>query len=195
MDLFKGRREAKEIERRVKFKQGKTKVEGYIKKLRKSEEKLLELGKRAHRLGDREQLQHICRSILWTQEQRNRWERYLLQMETMEARRDQVAATGAFVESMKAMTQSMLKGASSKDMSKMQVEMEKALVRAQTLEETMDVVMEVSAESVFSSDVGDDALSEMQSLLGQEAAEDEGEAFDARIAEGLKSIEAELKKD
>lgn len=195
MGFIARKREAKEIERRVRFKQGKSKIENYIKKLKSSENKLLELGKRAHKLGDEPQFRHIAKAVLWTQEQRNRWDRYLLQMETMEARRDQVQATGSFVSSMKALTGSMLKGVSPEKLMQMQLDMEKALAKADSLEEMMAVMMDATAESVFSSEEAtEEKIAELSRLMSEEAAQDESETFDGRIAEGLKAVEEELKK-
>jgi hypothetical protein len=195
MGLIARRREAKEIERRVRFKQGKSKIEGYIKKLKASESKLLELGKRAHRLSDKEQFSHIAQAILWTQEQKNRWDRYLLQMETMEARRDQVQATGSFVSSMTALTKSMLVGVSPAKLAEIQMDMERALAKADSLEEVMAVMMDATAESVFGSEEAtEEKIAELGKLMSEEAAQDESEGFDGRIADGLKAIEGEMKK-
>jgi hypothetical protein len=196
LNYFRRRKETKEIERRIKFKRGKSQVESYINKLAANEKKLFNLGKRSHKLGDKAQFVHIAKAILWTQEQRNRWERYLVQMETMEARRDQVQATGAFVGSMKAMTESMMQGASVKDITKAQVEMENALARAESVEETMNVVMEASADSAFSSDeLTDEKINELQRIIAGDASVEEEDVFDSKISDGLKSIEEELKRD
>ena len=198
MDLFgmKRRREAKEIERRVQFKRNKAKVEGYVRNMKEKEQRFLALGKKAHRLGDQAQLDHIAKNILWIQGQRKHWERFGLMLETMEVKRDQVAATGAFVESMKAMTTSILKSVGAADLTKMQVDMERALARADTLEEQIAVVMEVSVDSAFTKmDEDSEQLGELKRLIGEESSQDEGETFDARIDEGLRSIEKELKKE
>jgi len=42
-----------------------------------------------------------------------------LQLETVSARKDQVKATGAFIDSMKAMSKTMMAGASPRDITKM----------------------------------------------------------------------------
>jgi len=198
MDVFgmKRRQEAKEIERRVRFKRNKSKVDSYVRKLREKESLFVVLGKKAHGLNDEVQFDQIAKNILWIQTQRHHWERFSLMLETMEARRDQVAATGAFVESMQAMTESILKGVDTGDLSKMQLQMERAMARAETVEEQIAVVMEVSADSAFGSMNSDEErLSELKVILGDGSTQDESEAFDGRIENGLKAIEEELKKD
>lgn len=200
MPLFEGRRQTREIQRELQFRKGKARVNSYIQKCQQNRKKYWELGKKALRLGDKRQFQQIARAYQWTLEQVNRWERYLLQLETVSARKDQVKATGAFIGSMKAMSKTMMAGASPREIAKMQVNLEKALTRAETLDETLSLVMDASSETIFTSDeLSEEKIGEIEKAMAGEAVHEEGEGVsekaDAGIDEGLKKIEEEMKKD
>jgi hypothetical protein len=129
-------------------------------------------------------------------EQANYWERYLLQLETLSVRREEVAATGDFIKGVSAVTSSILRGASPEQIVAIQAKMQQALVRAETLQELLSVAMDSSAEAVFSSDQLDEKkLNELAVQMGSEAAADEGASYDQRIAQALKQLEEEMRKE
>ncbi len=196
MPLFGKSKEAKEIEREVKFKQGLSRVRGFVDRSRASQRNLWGLGKRSLQLGDRKQFENIARAYLRMGETINRWERYMVSAETMAVQRGQVKATGDFLRSINALSESMLAGAKPEEIMKMQVELEKGLARAQTLDETLAVVMDASNESIFSSEgLSEESLKEVESAMSSEAARDEGAATDTRIDSGMKRIEELMKKE
>lgn len=171
-------------------------VRGYINRCQKSKKRYWELGKRALQLGDQQQFRQIARTYLWTMEQIDRWERYLLQLETVAARRDQVKATTDFMKSITALSESMMAGASEEDVAKMQVELEKAVARSEMLEETMQMVMDASSETVFGSEeLSEEAVERIQEAMMEAAELEEGETFDAKMEEGLRQIEEEMRKE
>jgi hypothetical protein len=194
--FFERRRQTKEINREVKFKQGLSRVRNYVNKCHQAQKKYWDLGKRALSLGDRQQFENVAKAYLSTGEAANRWERYLVAMETVAVQRDQVRATGEFAKSMGALSASMMAGAKPEDITKVQIELERALTRAQTLDETLAAVMDASNESIFSSEgLSDKSLEDIESAMKMETAQEEGGALDERIASGLSRIEEEMKKE
>lgn len=195
--LFEQRRQKKEIEREIKFKQGLSKVRSYVQQCNQSQKKYWELGKRSLKLGDRQQFDNIAKAYLRTIDMANRWERYLVAMETTSLQRDQVKATGAFAQSMKALSESMMAGANPDEVTKMQIELERALTKAQTLDQTLSAIMDTTSTTIFSGDgLSEDTLKEIETAMSGEAAQDESTAVkDDRISEGLRRIEEEMNKE
>ena len=193
---FERRRQTKEIEREVKYKQGLARVRGYVQKCQRAQKRYWTLGKRALSLGDRGQFENVARAYIATGEAANRWERYLVAMETVSVQRDQVRATGEFAKSMSALSASMMAGAKPEEITRVHMELEQALVRAQTLDETLSAVMDASNDSIFSAEgMTDDSLSQIESAMKMETEQDEAGALDQRIDSGLKRIEEEMKKE
>jgi len=197
MGILDGRRQKKEIEREVRFKQGLSRVRSYVQKCNQAQKRYWELGKRALKLGDRQQFENIARAYLRTGDTMARWERYLLAMETVSIQRDQVKSTGEFAGSMKALSDSMMVGAKPEDITKMQVELERALTRARTLDETLAAVMDATSDTIFSAEgLSEDSLKEVETAMRGEVEYEVGEAaVDERIARGLQRIEEEMKKE
>jgi len=194
--FFERRRQTKDIEREIKFKQGLSKVRNYVQKSHSAQKRYWELGKRALKLGDRQQFENIAKAYIRTGEMITRWERFLVAMETVSLQRDQVKVTGEFATSMSALSSSMMAGASPKDITKMQMDLEMALTKAHTLDETLSAVMDATSDSIFVSDgLSDESLEQVESMMKGEAAHEEGGALDDRIASGLKQIEEEMRKE
>lgn len=197
MGLLNGRKQEKEIQREVKFKQGLSKVRNYVDKCKQAQKRYWQLGKRALELGDRQQFENIAKAYLRTGDMITRWERYLVTMEAVSVQRNQVKATGEFTSSMKALTESMMAGANPKDISKMQMDLEKALTKAETLDETLSAVMDATSDTVFSSEgLSEESLQEVESAMKGEAEHEASTAAtDDKIADGLKRVEEEMKKE
>lgn len=191
------RRQEKEIQREVKFKQGLSKVRAYVEKCNQAQKRYWELGKRSLKLGDRKQFENITKAYLRTGEMANRWERYLVAMETVGLQRDQVKATGMFAQSMKALSDSIMAGARPEDITKMQMELERALAKAETLDETLSAIMDATNEAIFSGEgLSEESLKQVETSMSGEAVHEEGAAIpDERISQGLRRIEEEMKKE
>jgi len=195
--FFERRRQTKEIKGQVRFKQGLSKVRSYVQKCNQVQKRYWELGKRALKLGDRQQFENIARAYLRTGDMITRWERYLVAMETVSIQRDQVKSTGEFIESMKALSESMMVGARPEDITKMQVELERALSRAETLDETLAAVMDTTSDAIFSAEgLSEESLQQIEAAMKGEAEHEAREAaVDERIARGLQRVEEEMKKE
>ncbi|MFV2068501.1 MAG: Snf7 family protein [Pirellulales bacterium] len=195
MGLFKSKRQ-RELEAEIQVRQSKSKIERFIRNAKKVQQRYWKLGKQALRLGDREQFEQLASALMRARDQANHWERYLLQMETLNIRREEVAATGEFIKGISAVTSSILRGANPDQIAAMQVKMEQALVKTDALQEVLSVAMETSADSVFGSgELDEGGLDELASQMGSEAEAEEGATYDAKIATGLQQIEEQMRKE
>ncbi len=195
MLLFKSKRQ-RELESEIQVRQSKARIERFIRNTKKVEHRYWELGKQALRLGDREQFSQLAGALLRAREQANQWERYLLQLETLSIRREEVAATGEFIKGISVVTSSILRGANPEQIAAMQIKMEQALVKAEALQELMSVAMESSADTVFASgDLDERRLDELAGQMQTETVGDEQADYDQRIAQGLKQIEEQMRKE
>lgn len=194
--FFENRRQTKEIEREVKFKQGLSRVRSYVQKCHQAQKKYWELGKRSLKLGDKQQFENVAKAYLRTGEMVTRWERFLVAMETVSLQRDQVKVTGEFAKSMGALSNSMMAGASPQDITRMQMELERALTKAHTLDETLAAVMDVTSDTIFTSEgLSEESLQQVETAMKGEAEHEEGETLDDRISAGLRRIEEEMRKE
>ncbi len=194
--FFERRRQTKEITREVRFKQGLSRIRNYVSKSNQAQKRYWDLGKRALKLGDRQQFENVAKAFLRTGDVISRWERYLVALETVGVQRDQVKATGEFARSMKALSDSMMAGARPEDVTKMQMELEQALAKSQTLEETLSAVMDVTSDTIFSGEgLSEESLQQIETAMKGEAEHEEGKVSDERIAAGLKRVEEEIRNE
>jgi hypothetical protein len=193
--LFKSRQQ-RELESELAVRRSKAQIQRFIRHARDVQKRYWELGKQALRLGDREQFCRLASAFTRAREVANQWERYLLQLETLSVRRQEVSATGDFIKGIAAVTRSILRGASPDEIAAMQAKMEQAVAKAETLGELLSVAMEASADTVFGTGEMDEAkLDQLAVQMGSEAVADETAAYDQRIAQGLKQIEEEMRKE
>lgn len=193
---FERRHGEQEMEREIKIRRGKASIRRHIHSQQTMQQRLWKLGKKALRLGDEAQFRRIGTLYLKAREDVNRWERYLLTFETLQARRDQAKATGSFLEALKALNESLLEVTSPKAMARMQEGLAEGLARAETLEDRMAVMLELTDEALIAGEpmpTGD--LSELQGLMESEVIAEEAESFDSRIQEGLRKIREEMEED
>ncbi len=190
------RQQKDEYERDFQVRQGKKRIQRYIDQQKQTEQKLWALGKQALKLGDDAQFQMIGKQIIWAQNDVNRWQRYLLSLETLEVRRDQARMTGDFMQSLKAMSESLLVGINSESLVDIEKNIDAGLTRVKDLEERMDMFMEMAEYTFIDIDRADrHKLNEMQANMRREAEMDEANTFDVQIAAGLDKIRREMGKD
>lgn len=193
LNWFEQRRQKQQFEREIQVRQGKKRIRKHIEKQRGAERRLWQLGKRALQLHDHVQFGKIGKQILWTQKDVERWERYLLNMETMEARRDQVQTSADFMQTIQALSQSMLVGADPRTLAQTQRDMEMGLARAESLNERLDMFMGMADDMLYSVDLSDiDELRGIEEAIEREAVGEEVGDWDAEIAAGLERIRAQM---
>ena len=195
MGLFKSRRK-RELEAELQFKRSQKKIDQFISKLKKSEKKYWELAKKALALGDKRQFKEIGSAYLRVRNQIKRWEQYCLKLDMVKLKRDEMAMTGEFMQTMTDMAQSILQGANPEEIQVMQEKLEKAFVKVETVSDTMELVMDAGSESIMGGEsVDENQLAELEKLASEEVGHVETTDLDAKISAGLKDIEAELKKE
>ena len=190
------RRKEAEFDRDVQVRMGKTRLKRHIAKQKQMSLQLRRLAKRALEINDQARFRQAGRQLLWTQRDLRRWEKYLLSLELLEARRDQVKTSVELIQSIKAMSESLNELAEPGQIGELQRELEVGLARASNLEERMAVMLDVM-DSTLSADmlIEEEGLTALEEGLSEEVAGEEAAAFDREIEEGLRQIRKELEED
>lgn len=195
MNLFKSRQE-KEIERKLKARQGKKSVERHVQRQKTNIQKYWGLAKRAYRLKDQKMFEQIAAFILTTQRDVHQWEHRLLYFDMVEARRDQVLAAAEFAQAYQEMAKSMLENSSPSQMAKIQKDIEMGIMRAELMDDVLADLVEMSEEMLADTklDERDAELKQIMAALQTEADQDGQVASDADIEASLRAIEEQLKR-
>lgn len=197
MGLFKSREE-KKIERDIEIRKGIASLKRNIKDLAKHQLSYVEKAKRAMKIGDKEQLEFLKRMLKKTAAQKRMREKQLLSIETAVQLKDQAESDGDFARSMGSVAKSISEVYGSVDFVKTQKNFEKAMMQAETLQQQMDVFLQMTSESVMSGEIeGEDEVisdSEIDRMLNEQVTREESGGVDKDIAKGLKEIQDELDK-
>jgi hypothetical protein len=191
MGLFKSKEERR-IERDIQVRQGVAQIRKQIKDLERNEKEFLDKARRARRIGSGEQLAFLKKAIRQTIAQRMGMERQLLAIETAAQVKNQAESFAAFAKSMNAVSRSISEVFGAVDMAKTQHDFESAMTKAHTLEERMNVFLDMTSDTVMSGMAEDQEVisdEELDRLLESEQAKPE---MDADVARELERIEREL---
>ncbi|MHC5038351.1 MAG: hypothetical protein ACYTHM_13635 [Planctomycetota bacterium] len=194
MGLFKSREERR-IERDMEVRKGLAAMKRQIKGLEKHERDYLTKARRAKALGDDGQLNFLKGTLKRTAAQRRMLERQLLSLETAQQLKNQAEIHSTFARSMNAVSNAISEAFGSTDLEKTQRDFEKAVARAENMEQRMDLLLEMGEEMMSAEPAGvDEVISdpELDQLIEGGAAESEGAAFDQEIADRLKRLDKEL---
>jgi len=195
MALFKSKKQ-REMEAEIKFRQGMSRIRRFVRQCEQVQVKYWGLSKEALKLSDQNQFRQLAGAYLRARGAVNRWQRYLLQLETLSIRRNEVAATSEFLQSMDAMTKSIMRGSSSEQIAKMQVDLEMAMAKSEQLEQTLSIAMEAAGESIYATDdLSDQTLGDITAAMQSEAEGDEAKALDTKIDSALEEIEQQMRKE
>jgi hypothetical protein len=198
MGLFKSRHDRK-IERDIEIRKGVASLRRNIRDLGKHEHSYIDKAKRAKKIGDREQLAFLKRMLKKTAAQKRMRERQLLSIETAVQIKTQAESDADFARSMGAVAKSISEVYGATDFVKTQKNFEKAMMQAETLQQQMDVFLEMSSEHVMSGEVeGESEIisdAEIDRMLDEEVEHEEEKGVDGEIAKGLKDIQDELDKE
>lgn len=190
------RRQEAEMDREVQVRMGKARLQRHIQKQKKMAVRLRSFAKRALAINDEARFRQVGRQLLWTQKDIQRWEKYLLSLEILQARRDQAKASVELIQAIKAMSESMAEMTGPQNMAELQRELETGLARASSLDERMAVMMEVMDASVSADTLVDEGqLADLEADLTEDIVREEGSEFDREIEEGLRQIRNELEDD
>lgn len=198
MNLFNSeeRKRQKEIDRKIKIKEGRRRLDRYIKKQQENLVKYRGLAKRAQRVGDEQMFRQIAMFILRTQRDITQWERRILYFDMVEARKDQVLAAAEFAKAYEVMAQSMLANSNPASIAKIQHDIETGLMRAEMMDDMLENLMDVS-EDLLSEPASAEDSAELQQIMAELATEADQEAqgvSDAEIEASLRAIEEQLRR-
>lgn len=193
-------RRSREIERDIEARRGKLKIQRHIQKQEQMKSRLWELGKEALKMNAMTEFKQLVAQYLWTEQDIKRWKRALLSFSTIEARRDQARSVSEFMNSIQAMSNSIMKQVSASEMARTQRDLEKAMYRVRDMEQRLDLIMEVADETLFGlEDLTESEmnaqLADIMAAMRQEVEIEASSATDERLSELAKKIEAEMRKE
>ncbi|MHC4605521.1 MAG: hypothetical protein ACYTAF_01125 [Planctomycetota bacterium] len=196
MGIFKSKEE-KRIERDIEVRKGLNSLKRNIRNLHKDEKSFVEKAKRARKINDKEQYGFLKRMLKKTFAQRRTRERQLLSIETALQIKNQAESDADFAKAMGSVAKSISAVYGEVDYAKTQKNFEKAMTQAETLQQQMEVFLEMTQEHVMSGEIeNEDALvsdDEISRMLEEEVVKEEaGGSIDKEIEQGIKDIESEL---
>jgi hypothetical protein len=197
MGLFKSR-EQRRIDRDIEIRKGISQIKRHIRGLEKSEREYIKKARRAKQLASDQQLSFIKATLKKTAAQKRLMERQLLNIETALQIKNQAEAHGQFAKAINAVSQSIAEMFGSTDLARTQADFQRAMAQAQSLEERMELFLDLANEAMLGETAGSEELvsdEEIDALVDAEVAQAEGEGIDEAISKGLKEIEKELGKE
>jgi hypothetical protein len=190
------RQEEAEINRDVKIRLGMTRLRRHIAHQKDMQNRLTALARQALKINDQAHFRQVGKQLLWTQNDILRWEKYVLSLELLAARRDQARSAVDVVQAVKAMSESLADLAGPEQVATLQVELEKGLARATTMDERMEVMMEMMDSALgANTNMDESALADLEASLTEKIAAEEKARFDGEIEDGLQTIRRELEDE
>jgi len=198
MGMFKSKEE-KRIERDIEVRKGVNSLKRNIRDLAKHESSYILKAKKAKKIGDQSQYDFLKRQLKKTAGQRRMRERQLLSIETAVQIKNQAESDADFAKSMGAVAKAVSEVYGSVDFAKTQKNFEKAMMQADTLQQQMEIFLEMTQEHVMSGEVeGEDQVvsdAEIDKMLDEEVQHEESGSLDKDIEKGLKDIQDELDRE
>lgn len=196
MDFFERRKERKAIERKIKAKEGRRKVERHVRNQQKQLGQYWNFAKRAYRLGDRPTFEKIAKAIANTRLDINRWERLLVTFDLFQAQRDQAEASAEFMGAFEAMAQSMLVNANPADAARIMQNTARAMAWTEAMEDRLDDLMDMTDETLADVELEHQGeLAEIMRSIASEAEETAEPGFEDQDLEAvMKQIDEALQR-
>jgi hypothetical protein len=152
MGLFKSKDERR-IEREMKIRSGMRSIEKSIRQQEKFSEDFIKNARHARQIGDEGQYQFIRGALKKTAAVKKMLERQLLSIKNAMLIQQQAAASQQFAESMSLMAREIGRVFGEMDLTKTQVDWEKAVAQAGSMEERMEVFLDSMESSATSGPV------------------------------------------
>ncbi len=198
MALFKTREERR-IEREIEVRKGINAIRRNIRDLERNEASYLAKAKRAKQLGSAGQSEFLRQTLKRTAAQKRMMERQLLNIETAMQVKNQAEAHAQFASSMNAVSRAIGDAFGQTDVAATQREFERAMTKAESLEQQMEVFLDMSSSSMFGYEgAGDEIVSdaEIDRMIEDEVIEEESSGeLDSAIADGLEAVRKELGRE
>lgn len=197
MGLFKSKDERR-IEREMEIRKGINLIKRNLRDLERNETDYVKKARRALQMGSQDQLKFLKQTIKRTAAQRRMMERQLLNIETALQIKNQTEAHSQFAQAMRAVSMSIGEMFGSTDLTSTTKEFEKAMSKAQSLEEQMDLFLDMSSSAMGYEGTGEEVVSdeEIDRLVEDEVvASESGSELDESIERGLADVRRELGKE
>ena len=201
MSLFKSTNERR-LEREVEIRKGINLIRRNIRDLERHEKQYLAKAKRAKQLGSGEQLAVLKKAVRRSVAQRLFMEKQLLSIETASQIKNQAEAHAQFARAMTAVSRSIAAMFGDTDLARTQAAFEKAMARAETLEERMEIFLSSTSEAMdgIAESRGESAEkvvsdAEIDERIDQEIAAEESGEVDEEIRASLAEIDRELGRE
>ena len=159
MGLFKSKEERR-VEREMKIRQGVRAIEKSIRQQQKFSEDFIKNAQQAKKIGDEGQYQFIRSALKKTATVKKMLERQLLSIKNAMLIQQQAAASQQFAESMALMAKEISRTFEEMDLTKTQADWEKAVTKASTLEERMDLFLDAMQDSSLAPAASNEAVSD-----------------------------------
>lgn len=190
MSLFKSEEERR-IERDIKIRQGIRRIEKSISEQNKFTDEFVKNARRAKQIGDNSQYVFIRNSLKKTATVKKMLERQLLAVKNALIIKRQAEAASDFAQAMGTMAAEISRMFGQTDLTRTQLEWEKAMIQSQSMEERMTMFLE-TVEDIAAKDtegVPAEVVTEQELDAMIEA---ESEAEHAKDIDELDSLRAEL---
>jgi len=191
MGLFKSREERR-IERDIKIRQGIRRIEKSIAEQNKFSDEFVKNARHAKQIGDMTSYQFVRNSLKKTATIKKLLERQLLAVKNALLIKRQAEASADFANAMKTMAGEVARLYGETDLTKTQLEWEKAMMQSQSMEERMTMFLDGMEEGAAM-----DVAKASEAITDEEidrmiAAEEQVE--DAREAQQMSALRAELEE-
>ncbi|MFN0056877.1 MAG: hypothetical protein ACKVX7_00340 [Planctomycetota bacterium] len=197
MALFKSREERR-IEREIEVRKGVNLIRRNIRNLERNETDYLQKAKRAHQLGSQQQAAFLKQTLKRTTAQRRMMERQLLSIETAVQIKNQAESHAQFARAMNAVSRGIAEAFGNTDLVATQRDFEQAMAKAQSMEERMDVFLDMTSGAMNGYEgAGDEVVTdaEIDRMVADEVlAEESTGELDQNIQQGLADVRQELKR-
>lgn len=195
MGLFKSREERR-LERTMQVKRALSQLRRQIKDSERYELAYVDKAKRAKKLGWGNQYEFLKKAIKKTANVKVRLERQLLALESASQIKEQTESHAQFAGAMNALSKSISEAFGVTDMAKTQVNFEKAMAQASSIEERMDTFLEMTSESMFGYEGSSEGElvtdADIDKMLQSEVTHEEQGTEDVDLDADIASVEREL---
>ena len=165
-------KEEREIERKVRMRKAKMALKQYINNLENLKRRIFLQGKEAAKLGDEALLKRSAMKYLALEERIKQAKKLLLLMEEAEIQREFVKVSANFIQFSRDIVESIAEGPGAEDITKMQVEFEKAMTKVEGLDEALSTMLDLTSESILTGDFDAETIEEATSLFEASASSD-----------------------
>jgi len=197
MSLFKSKEERR-IERNIQIRKALTQIKRQIAANSKHETDYIDKAKRARKLGWNNQYEFLKKAIKKTATIKVRLERQMLALESAVQIKEQAEGHFEFANAMNSLSKSIAEVFGATDMAKTQVNFEKAMSQAESLEERVDTFLEMTSESMFDYEGSSEGQAvsdaDIDKMLEEQVEHEERSGIDDEIDKDLSAIQKEIEK-